>query len=498
MPNGSESENDTGPLPDLRARAVGGLVWSALENWGSKGIAFAVSLVLARLLSPEVFGIASAAMLFLALVPLIAEFGFGDAIVQRRSLEDDDASLPFYLSLAVSLAGVAIFILFSGWIAQWLGIPEYQAYIVAIGITLPLSIPLGFQDAFYRRQLRFRASAVRSLAGSLAAGVAGIAGALAGLGVWTFVVQAYVGTIVMLALLWWRPLWVPGWRFPKGSLASLLRFSVPTVAQRLIDFAGTRVIDLIIILQIGLAAYGMFVMASRLYQTLLQLLQGAFFKVTFALLSQIAGQRERLVNAFEETVAVAAAMISPVFVLLAALAPEICDVMLGEKWLGTAELARPLLLLGAVHCVQYMNGAFLASSGRPGQILITGALRCALQIVALVLFRASDSVTLTWVFVAASLGLTPVSYAMVTRELGIGIWHAARLLFRPWMLAAIAYFGVEAVRPVAMDMIAAPFPRGMVLGAVFASCYGALMFLFARRWTDRCLRLVREVAGKSA
>lgn len=484
-------------LPDLRARAIGGFVWSAIENWGARGVAFATSLVLARMLSPELFGIAAAAGLVLALVPLVAEFGFSDAIIQRRGLRDEDVMLPFGLATGVAVGAAGAIVLFSETIAAWLGIAEHRWFLVAIACTVPLAIPLGFQDAIYRRRLHFRLLAVRGLVAAVVAGAAGIAVAFAGFGLWTFVVQAWLGTLITLVWLWWRPLWKPTWRTAPESFGPLLRFGLPTLAQRLVYFASTRMVDVLIATQIGLAAYGLYALGSKLYQTLLELLQGAFFKVTFSLLSQISDERERVVNAYEETVSLAASVASPVFVLLAVLSPEIADVLFDARWTGIEDIMRPLMLLGAVLGVQHMNGAFLSAAGKPGLTLITGVTRSVLVIAALFAFRGDSAQAITWTFVFASLAAAPLSFFVVTRTIGASRRRIATNIFGPWLAAAIAYVLTAGARTPLAEIVGLPLLRGVILGGLFTAVYMASLWVLARPGARRALRLGHEISARA-
>lgn len=480
-------------LPDLRSRALTGFAWSMLEGWGSRGIAFITSLVLARFLSPELFGISAAVAVVFAVIPLVADLGFNDALIQRRPLRDEDVTIPFVIATALGLVATALIVIFAEPICGWLGIGNHESFLIAVACTVPLSIPLAFQDAMYRRHLKFRVLAIRSFLATMLGGIAGIACAVAGFGLWTFVVQAWLGAAIMATWLFWRPLWKPTWRFAPQTVVPLLRFGLPTLAMRIVDFVSTRLIDILIVTQVGLVAYGLFALGSRLYQTLLQLLQGAFSKVAFTLLAKISDDRSRIVNAYEETVSIAASAISPVFVLLALVAPELADVLFDERWAAIADIMRPLLLLGAIHAVQYMNGSFLAASGQPGKSLITGLVRSGFIIAALLLVRRPDAVGITWTFVLASLAASPLSFHVVTQVIGASRKTLVCAVSGPWLCAAAAFFVAEGMRAPMLDAIDGPVARGLAIGAVFVATYAAALHLFALPGARRIHRYVGDL-----
>lgn len=151
------------PQQSLRQIASRGVFWSAVQTWSNRALTFLLAVFLARLLSPEEFGIASAAMLVLVLVPLIAEMGFGDSIMQRRDLKPSDLNLPFALACGTVTILVTGVVLLRNPIAAWAGIDGQSHFLLAIVLTAIIAVPTVFQEAMYKRHLRFRDLALRPL-----------------------------------------------------------------------------------------------------------------------------------------------------------------------------------------------------------------------------------------------------------------------------------------------------------------------------------------------
>ncbi|MET0588687.1 MAG: lipopolysaccharide biosynthesis protein [Novosphingobium sp.] len=464
----------------LRAHTMRGVGWSIVQNWGGKVFTFMLSILLARLLSPEEFGVASAAWLALMLVPLVAEMGFGDAIMQRRGLKDADVNLPFWLASAIASALVVVVVILREPIAQWAGLGDRESYLVAIAATILISVPTGFQEAFYKRHMKFKQLAVRSFAANISGGIAAVAAAALGFGVWSFVVQMYVSLVINVVWIWARPEWLPGLRMEPRAFLQMARFGAPVLAQRLVDFAGTRMLDFMIIAKIGLVGYGIYVVGSRLYLTMMQLLQGAFQDVSLTVLSTIAHERERVAEVYRKTISLSATAMLPVFVLLSALAPEICLVLFGHKWVGVDRVAQPLLLMGAIHCVQYINGSFLSARGKPELILVTGVVKSALQIAALLLVPGGNVQTLTLTFVMATVLASPLSFYVLSRELGISMGQIASLLARPAAMSAACFAAVHFARPAVEELSLPALFQGGVLGTLFTGLYLVLLVIFDR------------------
>lgn len=461
-----------------------GLLWAVLQSWGNKVFTLLLTIVLARILAPEEFGIAAAALLALMLVPLIAELGFGDSILQRREMGPHDLNLPFLLASGVAALMVATVILLREPIAAWAGLGGQTIYLMAIAGTILISVPTAFQEAMYKRQMRFRDLALRAFAANICGGVAALAAALAGAGVWSFVVQAWVTLVINVVWIWSRPAWLPGLQAEPRALGQMLRIGLPVVAQRLVDFVGTRALDIVIISQIGAVGYGFYILGARLHQTLMQMLQSVFNDVSLTVLSTIADDRARISVVYLRTITLSARLMSPVFVLLAALAPEVCAILFGVGWTGVDAVAQPLLLLGAVQCVQYMNGPFLTARGRPELILVTGVTKSLLQILAVLAIGGPDVAGLTWVYVGAALVATPLSFVMVGHELGLGAVDILSPLLRSALTSGGTFFAVFLARAPVADLISPtlnhPVVMSLVLGLGFVICYLGLMALVDR------------------
>ncbi|KKB82372.1 hypothetical protein VW29_16265 [Devosia limi DSM 17137] len=456
----------------IGAIATRGIFWSLVQNWGAKVFTFVLFVSLARILTPADYGLAAAAASVLLLIGLVAEFGFGDAIVQRRDLQPEDVNLPFIVSVGVAASLALGAALMAGHIEAWLRVPGLSPVIVVACALAPVSAMTVFQEMNYRRQLAFRQLAYRVLIANLVAGPVAILLAYRGAGVWSLIAQTYLSTLVGLVWLWARPRWRPSLRLNPVSFLELARFGGAVVSLRLADFAATRLVEIIIIGRFGIAVFGLYAVGSRLYQVLMQLLQSALNEVALTVLSRIASERERMGAIYIRAIMIAAYLAAPVFVLVAALAPEICGLLFGQDWAGVDAIARPLLLLGAVQSVQYLNGAYLSARGRPSVVLRVALVKYAGMIVGIVSIPTTGVVELVTLFVVLQLVATPLSFWAVGHELGLG-WRRIAGTLAPSVLACMAGYGAVALLRMQTDMV-------VVLALGFAAIYGAVIAALGR------------------
>jgi O-antigen/teichoic acid export membrane protein len=460
--------------------ATRGILWSIAQNWGGRAFTFVLFIVLARFLTPTDFGLASAAALVLMLIAMVAELGFGDAIVQRKDLTAADINLPFFVSVGCSVALAITTIFLSKRIEKWLSVAELSPVLIAVCITAPLSTVSMFQEVNYRRHFAFRQLAFRVFIANLIAGPLAIACALMGGGVWSLVVQSYVTVVVSLIWLWKSPYWVPSLVLEWSKFRQLSRFGISVVSMRLIGFVSLRFVEFIIVARFGVAAFGLYAAGSRIYFTMLYMLQTSLTDVSLAVLSKISDDRERTLNAYEQAITLAATTTSPLFVFTAALSPEICDVLLGSKWNGVSTLAQPLLLLGALQCVQFLNGSYLSARGRPSWVLVTVISKMVAVVLCLSFVPTKDVIGLVTVFVVAQLVEIPFSYWFVARDLQYPLASIFKILAPAFISNAVAFVAVQLMR----HLIEGVIPWSLALGAVLGLVY-VLVYLTALSLTGR-------------
>ncbi|TCR89878.1 O-antigen/teichoic acid export membrane protein [Rhizobium sp. BK376] len=430
-----------------------------------------VFVLLARLVSPAEFGIASSAFLLLNLLMLVSEFGFGDALNQRPGLEAADVNVPFFLSMGMSIAFACVVALTSHEIARQMGVDGLAPYLVATAAICPFLTLANFQDAMYRRAMMFRPLAMRTLAGIVAGGVVGIVMALLNFGTWALIGQYAAQVLLNVAWLWSRPVWLPSFTLRRQSGRQLSIFGLNIVIQRLIDFVTLRSVDFIILLVYGPASLALFTVSSRLNLTLLQLLQSGISGVGTTMLSKIADDIPRLQRLYVRTTSICALFGTPIFVGLAATAPEVNRIMFGERWAGAEQVMLPILLVGGVYCILFINGSYLVALGKPQTLLWTMVLKAACVLPPLYFIRM-NSVSSTAILYCVTLILeTPFVFHLTLRALSLKWSSLARPVGLPLLACFSAFILVYWLRESQAFHFQNVFLSGIAYGAIYAAIY---------------------------
>jgi O-antigen/teichoic acid export membrane protein len=435
-------------------RSARSLLWALLESGGLALTSFVTLVVFARLLSPHDLGTAALALSFVQLLNLPVEVLFQDALVQRRDVRAHHFDTAFTVSLALGAGLCALCWLSAGPIGAVIGDPRAGTVLGYMSLSLPASGLASALVARHRRELRFRALAVRSLLGRLAGAFAAIALALLGAGVWAPVVQQVVSVALGAVLIW---LATPGPERPRLGLGAaefreLFAFGIGAVGAN----AFTMLIPRAFLLQIGVVlgteAAGYANLAFRTVDTLRDLAVAAIWRVAFPVFSRAARTQRLLRWAFAGSIELTAAVAFPAFVGRAAIAPEVIAQVYGARWAPALPFVVVLCGLALVYLVRIYAWASLYALGRPLD-MVPGQLVEAAVVLAWPLLGpvTTSAAALAWALRAVL--AVPADEWMLRRASGLSMWAQLRGMSAPTVASAGmagAVLALGAALPVAL------------------------------------------------
>lgn len=329
-------------MTNLRTAALQGTIWSAAQQFGDRAIRVPVYLVLARLLSPEAFGLVALSAAYVDFLQLFRNQGITAALVQRERLEPEHVNSAFWGGLALGGAMGLLAYSTADVFAGLAGQPELGPIIRWLSIAFVLSGFSAVQDAMLRRELRFQALAIRSIVGQTVAGVVAIAAAVRGLGVWSLVLMLLVYQTANVFLLWRVSPWRPAWRFSWTRYRELLSFGIPMVGFHVVRFTRLRADNFLIGVGLGAAPLGYYSVALQVVDGMWALVNGSISPVLWSILSRLQAERRRLSRAIDQATEMLALAAWPVFLGLAAVATFAVPLVLGSRWMASAPILAAL------------------------------------------------------------------------------------------------------------------------------------------------------------
>ncbi len=222
------------------------MLWRLAERLGAKGVEFVVSIVLARLLVPEVYGTIALVTVFITIMQVFVDSGLGNALVQKKDADQTDFSTVFYFNIAFCIVLYALLFLCSPLIAAFYNDPELTPVIRVLGLTIVVSGVKNVQQAYVSRHMLFHRFFYATLGGTVGAAVIGIYLAYHGYGVWALVAQQVFNVTLDTIILWFTVKWRPTWAFSINRLKELFSYGWKLLASHLIDTIYNEIRQLII------------------------------------------------------------------------------------------------------------------------------------------------------------------------------------------------------------------------------------------------------------
>ncbi|HHX69798.1 MAG TPA: oligosaccharide flippase family protein, partial [Gallicola sp.] len=211
-------------MSSLTKKATGGLIWSILNNIGVYGISFIVGIILARLLSPEEFGLIGMITVFITLLSVFVDSGFKTALIRKTDCNQTDYSTVFFFNVAISIFLYLILFFSSEYISFFYNEPELNSLLKVLGIVIVIEAFSLIQTTILTKQLNFKLQALISIIAGALSGIIGILLAYMGFGVWSLVFYSLINKLLLSAFYWLFNKWRPSFVFSFISFREFFAF----------------------------------------------------------------------------------------------------------------------------------------------------------------------------------------------------------------------------------------------------------------------------------
>jgi O-antigen/teichoic acid export membrane protein len=477
----------------------GSLQWAVALSWGERAITMIFTVILAAILGPEAFGIVAMALVYLAVVELLLEQGFLTTIIQREQLDRAHLDSAFWVNLAWCLVLAAASFALAGWWAGVNDVPQLEEVIQVLSILVVVSGLTIVQQAYLQRNLEFRKLAIRANVAALVGGVVGLALALSGAGVWSLVAQQLTTGCTSLLLLWAVSEWRPSFNFSRVHARDLLGFTSGVYLANVGGFVNRRSDTLLMGLFFGPTVVGIYRLADRFVDSVLELTMRPVGLVSLPHLSQLQRDPEALRRTVARFIRIAILTTLPAMLLLASCSDYVLAVV-GPEWEIGSDALKLLCVVGIVKGLVHFTGPLLFAVARPffrATMLwfLAGVSVLTVVVVGYVLSDASAQRQLAGMSGARA----AVFLAIVVPLNLLIIWRVARLRprsFLPYLPAPLAA-GISAILAVealtqagALESVPPLLALG-VAGVVAITVAGSIMVAFEPRARDLARRVVR-------
>lgn len=322
-------------------------LWRFAERCGAQLVTFVVSIILARILMPEDYGIVALVTVFTTIMQVFVDSGLSSALIQKKDADDLDFSSVFYFNFVICILLYFIMFLFAPVIASFYNMPEIVSIVRVISFTIVISGVKGIQQAYISRKMLFKHFFYATIGGTVCSALFGIAMAYAGFGVWSIVVQQLSNTAIDTLILWVKVKWRPKLMFSWERLKGLLGFGWKILCSALIDTGYHNLRNLIIGKIYSSTDLAFYNQGDKFPKLIVTNINTSIDSVLLPAMSNEQDNKYKVKNMTRLAIMVSCYIMAPLMIGLFCCANNVVVIVLTEKWLPCVSYLR-------IFCITYM------------------------------------------------------------------------------------------------------------------------------------------------
>lgn len=450
---------------NLKKDTTKGVFWSLIERFGTQGVQFLVMLVMARLLSPNDYGVVGLLVVFVSIAQAFVDGGFSQALIRKKDRTEIDNSTVFYFNIVVSVVIYLIFYLFAPYVSVFYNMPTLTPFMRVICLSIIINAFGVVQRALFNANIDFKAQAKASLIAIVISGAIGISLALRGFGPWALVWQQLSNLIVNTLFLWiyseWRPLLAYSWK----SFNELFSFGSKLLATSLLNAIYNNIQTIVIGKLYSAKSLGLYSRAAHFADLPSQQFTSVFMRVTFPVLCKVQDDMERLTSVYRRMLRVSAYIVFPLLIGMAAVAHPMIEVFIGKQWIECAYMLQIICFAEMWYPIHAINLDILQVSGRSDLFLKIEIYKKIVSLSLLALSAPFGIIAMCYSNLLSSLICLYINTYYSSKILGISLLSQLKDLF-PTITLAIVMFAIVQIIIFFIPNVFVQLIAGIIVGVV--------------------------------
>lgn len=351
------------------------LFWRYMERVAAQFVAFIVSIILARMLSPSEFGTVALLNVFISIMQVFGSAGLGSALIQKKDADELDYSTVFWSQLLLCFLAYIIIFFGSPLIANFYKRPEMILMTRVSSISILIFGVRNIQLSYVSKHLEFKKFFLATLIGTIVSAVVGIVLAYSGAGTWALIVQHLLNLFVDACVLWIVVRWHPHFYFSFNRLKNLLRFGINVFFTSLLDTVYNDIRSLIIGKVYSSAELGCYNRGKSFPNLIVSNISTSINSVLFPVMSEVQDDINRVRGITRRSMKMGMFFLSPLMFGLAAIAPNLVEVLLTKKWEDSIPFIRIFCIALLFSPVNRANLNAIKALGRSGLLFWLSVIR---------------------------------------------------------------------------------------------------------------------------
>lgn len=427
---------------NLKNRAKKGFIWNTVERLVTNGIQFILTVILARLLSPDDYGIIAMPAIFLAIAQVFIDSGFANALIRKPDLNEQDLSTAFYFNVLVGIGSYLILFFSSPLIADFFNTPILSKLLKVTALVVFLNSLGIVQQAVLTKKMDFKSQAVISAISTFVSGAIGVWMAYNGYGVWALVFQQVSAALLRVAMLWIYGRWKPLWIWSRESFGYLWNFGSKVIIIGLLDTIFNNVYAFVIGKKYNAKDLGNYTRAQQFADLPINNINSIVQKVTLPLLSEIQDDNTRLSSIYLKLIEMSSLLVVPLMFGLAAMANPLIISLLGKEWEGCVLLFQILCIARLWTPFNAINVNLLQVKGRTDLLLKLEIAKKVVITIILGLTFYRGVVFLVGGFAVCTFIAFMINTFYTKRLIGVSLWKQLQAILPAIMISIVMMLAI--------------------------------------------------------
>lgn len=365
----------------LRASGKSGMLWSFLIQGGTQAINFIVTVLLARLLMPEQFGLIGMIAIFIAISRALIDGGFVSSLIRTKDADNVDYSTVFFVNLISSLVLYGLLFITAPLIATFYEEEILINLIRVLGLVLIINAFSVVQSTKLNKSLQFKTQFKLQLPSLIISAIVSVWMAYNDYGVWSLVAKDLVYALLATLQLWWYSKWIPSFVFDKEKFKYHFNFGYKLSLTQIINTSFDNLYNVVIGKYFSAAQLGYFTRARSLEQLPTGFFYNGFNRVFYPLLAKVNDDDQQLKRVYSQLMRVVVFVVTPILVYLGVVAEPFFRWLLTEKWLPAVPYFQLLIISGIFYPIHQYNLNICKLKGRSDMVLKLSMLQNSLLLI---------------------------------------------------------------------------------------------------------------------
>jgi O-antigen/teichoic acid export membrane protein len=348
---------------DLKKKMVSALTWTMIDKFGQQFVQLFIGIVLARLLSPNDYGLIGVLMIFISLSTVLIDGGFGQALIRKQNASETDFSTIFYLNIIVSISLYLLLFLAAPFISVFFKQPLLTQISRTLFLTILFYSVYFIQYVILNKRMNFKMLAYINILSLIISGIVGVSLAFMGFGVWALVWQQISSQCIRAILFPFFVHWKPIREFSFRVIKEFWNFSVHMLGTASLNVIFNNLYTILLGRFYPFQQVGYYAQANKLSETVNVASQQILLSGTFPLLVQIQHDNVRLIRVYRKLTTSVSLLVFPLIAVLIAIAKPFIIVLISEKWLFSVALFQLLLIANFFGPLYSLNVSVLNAKG---------------------------------------------------------------------------------------------------------------------------------------